>query len=173
MFNKCITVIDSAVKMVIVLFVLGILVAVTWQVLSRYLLQDPSSFSDEVARFLLIWIGLLGAAYCYRVKSHLSLNIVTEKMQVKNRWWVTISTHVMVLVFAICVMCIGGINLVLMTFDPVQYSPVLNIKMGYIYSVLPLSGTIISLYALIEIHTLFKLGADNFTAQHENIVEAD
>lgn len=165
--------IDSVLKTLVALFMCAIVLAVSWQVLSRYLLGDPSSFSDELSRFLLIWIGMLGSAYCYRVKSHLSLNILTEKMADKKRWFATIFAHFMVFLFALLVMVVGGANLVSMTFDPIQFSPVLNIKIGYVYSVIPLSGALIAFYALVEIVTVFNLGADNFHLHTESTIEAD
>lgn len=150
--------IDKLIKLLLALFMLLVIVVVSWQVFSRHVLEDPSSGSGEISRFLLIWIGMLGAAYCYRMKSHLSLNILTEKMNAKPKWITEIFIHCMVLIFASVVMAVGGINLMLMTFDPVQLSPVLEVKMGYIYSVVPLSGIFMSIYAINEIVLLIKTG---------------
>ncbi len=150
--------IDKLIKLLLALFMLLVIVVVSWQVFSRHVLEDPSSGSGEISRFLLIWIGMLGAAYCYRMKSHLSLNILTEKMNAKPKWVTEIFIHFMVLIFASVVMAVGGINLMLMTFDPVQLSPVLEVKMGYIYSVVPLSGVFMSIYAINEIVLLIKTG---------------
>ena len=43
---------------------------VLWQVFTRWVLQDPSSYTEELARYLLIWIGLLGAAYAAGLTAH-------------------------------------------------------------------------------------------------------
>ncbi|WP_448245626.1 TRAP transporter small permease [Thalassotalea agariperforans] len=153
-----ISTIDNLIKSLLALFMLLVIAVVSWQVFSRHVLADPSSGSGEISRFLLIWIGMLGAAYCYRMKSHLSLNILTEKMNAKPKWITEIFIHCMVLIFASVVMAVGGINLMLMTFDPVQLSPVLEVKMGYIYSVVPLSGIFMSIYAINEIAQLIKAG---------------
>lgn len=151
--------IDKVIKTLLAIFMLMIIVVVSWQVFSRHVLADPSSGSGEISRFLLIWIGMLGAAYCYRMKSHLSLNIVTEKMEAKPKWVTEIFVHLMVLVFSVFVMTVGGINLVQLTLtDPVQLSPVLGMKIGYVYSVIPASGIFMSIYAFNEISTLFKNG---------------
>ena len=36
---------------------------VLWQIITRYFSASPSSFSDELARYLMIWLGLIGSAY--------------------------------------------------------------------------------------------------------------
>jgi TRAP-type C4-dicarboxylate transport system permease small subunit len=48
---------------------------VAWQVLTRFVLQNPSSYTEELARYLLIWLGLLGAGYCVGQRSHLAIDI--------------------------------------------------------------------------------------------------
>ena len=71
--------IDRAVAGTLILAMSGILLAVVWQVISRYVLKDPASVTEELSRFFLIWIGLLGAAYAYRQKVHLGFNLIVEK----------------------------------------------------------------------------------------------
>lgn len=55
---------------------MGILVIdVLWQVTSRYVLSSPSSFTDELAGFLLIWVGLFGSAYVAGKNEHLAIDL--------------------------------------------------------------------------------------------------
>ena len=56
-----------------------LVVDVLWQVISRYLLSSPSSFTDELAGFLLIWVGVLGAAYVAGRKEHLAIDILVQR----------------------------------------------------------------------------------------------
>jgi len=145
--NKFINKLDFLIEKLLILLILAIVLIVTWQVLSRYLLHSPSSVSEEVARFLLIWISLIGAVYCYRTKAHLGLDIITNKLAMQQQKIAAIFTHVMVFLFSALVLVIGGCRLVTLAFEPVQYSPALDVPMGYIYSVLPLSGLLLCLYA--------------------------
>ena len=65
---------------VFLVFLVSILVIdVLWQVFSRYLLSSPSSFTDELAGFLLIWVGVLGAAYVAGRQEHLAIDILLQK----------------------------------------------------------------------------------------------
>ena len=151
MLNNTIKLIDRTIEIALSLFMLLIVLAVSWQVITRYLFDSPSTISGEIARFSLIWIGMLGAAYCYRKKSHLSLNLVTSKFSPQGQKFTELFGHCVVLIFALLVMCVGGIKLVALTLDPVQVSSVLNKKIGYVYVIIPISGAVIVIYSLINI----------------------
>ena len=60
-------------RLALALLMTKMVASVVWQVLSRYLFVVPAAWTEELARFLLIWIGMLGAAYAYRQGSHLRL----------------------------------------------------------------------------------------------------
>ena len=55
--------IDSVLEKILVIIMSSMVINVLWQVFSRYILTNPSSFTDELARYLMIWVGVLGAAY--------------------------------------------------------------------------------------------------------------
>ena len=57
---------DKFLRGMLVFLMTAMVFSVSWQVVSRYLFSSPSSWTEEVARFLLIWIGTLGAAYAFR-----------------------------------------------------------------------------------------------------------
>jgi len=60
------------------------IVAVTFaQVLSRYVLQASLAWSEELARYLFMWLASLGAAYAFKTKSHFLLRFVVDKFSVK------------------------------------------------------------------------------------------
>lgn len=126
----------------------GLVIVVTWQVISRYLLRAPSSYTEEIARFMLIWIGLLGAAYAYRTKMHLGLDLFTEKLTGAARMWAELFASASVAGFAVIVMIVGGIQLVSLIWELKQSSAALGIQIAFIYSVIPLSGAVITLYAV-------------------------
>jgi TRAP-type C4-dicarboxylate transport system permease small subunit len=60
--------------------ILVALVAVTFsQVVFRYLLQAPLAWSEELARFLLMWLASLSAAYAFKTRSHFALRFVVDR----------------------------------------------------------------------------------------------
>jgi len=134
----------------------AIVLVVTLQVFSRFILQSPSSVTEELARFLLIWIGLFGGAYGYHTNAHLGLDIFTNKMLGVSHHLVSILAHSLIMLFAVVVMIIGGFSLVSLTFDPIQISAALEIKMGYVYSAVPVSGGLIVFISLMKISHLLS-----------------
>lgn len=155
--NKLICRLDSALKWTLAGLMLSIVLVVGWQVVSRYLLNAPSSITEELSRCLLIWIGMLGAALAYRTGVHLGLDIVTQRFNARNRQRLAMLVSAAVVVFAIAVMVIGGGNLVALTYELNQMSAALDIRMAYIYMIIPFSGSIIAFYGICQ---LYYLGSD-------------
>jgi TRAP-type C4-dicarboxylate transport system permease small subunit len=127
---------------------------VTWQIFTRFILQDSSSYTEELARFLLIWIGVLGASYAVRTKVHLGIDVLTQRMAENKKRKAEITVNVFIFLFALIIMVVGGIHLVQITFSLNQISAAMGIKMGYIYLVLPISGILIMYYSLFFIYQL-------------------
>lgn len=148
--------IDKALAGTLIFAMVSILLTVIWQVVSRYVLKDPASVTEELSRFILIWIGILGAAYAYRQNAHLGFNLVVERQSAAVKRVLLTLVEVIVIVFCVLVMLFGGSELVLLTLELEQISAALGIKMGLIYSVLPISGTLIIAYALVNIVTLWR-----------------
>lgn len=120
---------------------------VTWQVVSRFIINRPSSFTEELAGFLLIWIGLLGAAYAYETRAHLGIDLLREKLGVAGSRKLDLVVNLLVILFALAIMVGGGLNLVILAFKLDQISAAIGIGMGYVYLALPLSGLLIILFA--------------------------
>ena len=124
---------------------------VLWQVFTRWVLQDPSSYTEELARYLLIWIGLLGAAYAAGQKLHLAIDIMPQRLTGRARHRLEIAIEVCVFLFALGVMVVGGVRLMMLTLRFDQVSAALGVPLGFVYLVIPLSGVLIMVYAVIEI----------------------
>jgi len=59
--RSIISLLDVTLRWALVLLAIVMVITVSWQVFSRYALRAPSSLTEEIARFQLIWLGLLGA----------------------------------------------------------------------------------------------------------------
>lgn len=134
---------------------MGLLVlSVTWQILSRYLLAEPSHWTEELARFLLVWIGVLGAAYAFRTRMHLGIDLLAHQLRGTSALLLEAFINLMVILFAVLVMIVGGVRLVAMTWELNQLSAALGVPIAGVYTVVPLSGSLIVLFALENIATL-------------------
>lgn len=131
---------------------MGVLVLdVLWQVASRYLLKSPSSFTDELARYLLIWVALIGAAYVTGKNMHLAIDILPGKLHGAKAIVLHRFTYLIILLFALLVMIIGGIRLVYISFALGQLAATLQISLAYVYISLPISGLLICFYCVHEL----------------------
>lgn len=148
--------IDKALAGTLIIAMVSILLTVIWQVVSRYVLKDPASVTEELSRFILIWIGILGAAYAYRQNAHLGFNLIVERQSRKVKRLLLTCVEIIVIIFCVLVMVYGGSELVSLTLELEQISAALGVKMGFIYSVLPLSGGLIIAYALVNITALWR-----------------
>lgn len=146
--NTVLNIVDSFLNRFLQFLLVLVTVVVTWQVFSRYVLNDPSSFTEELARFLLIWITLLGCVLAYRHNNHLGLDMIYTQAEDSYRKVMYFIIHASVGIFALCVMIIGGFLLMNMTEQLGQSSPVMGIDISMVYSVVPLSGLLILLYSI-------------------------
>ncbi len=155
-------IVDASLGTLVTLFMGVLVLDVLWQVASRFILGHPSSFTDELAGFLLIWVGLLGAAYATGKRQHLAIDLISKKFSEAGRKRLQIVINFFIISFAFIVLIIGGSNLVYITFHLRQISSALQIPIGYVYMVIPLSGLFITYYALFEISSILK-GRPSFT----------
>ncbi len=143
--------VDKVLEFFLILLMTVMVVNVLWQVFSRYVLQSPSSFTDELARYLLIWVGLLGAAYVAGKKEHLAIDVFQTRLAPATRIFLLLFIDSLIFCFALFVMVIGGLRLVMISFHLAQISAALQIKIGYVYLVTPVSGALIMFYMTIFI----------------------
>lgn len=145
--------IDKVLANILVILMSVMVINVLWQVASRYLLNSPSLFTDELANFLLIWVGILGSAYAAGQKAHLAIDILPSKLTGAKKRKLNLLTGILTILFAVTVMVIGGSRLVYLTLSLEQLSATLRVPLGYVYSVIPVSGFLIVYYAFMDFKT--------------------
>ena len=146
--QKITKLLDVVLKNTLIVLMAGLVFAVSWQVVSRYIFASPSSWTEEVARFLLIWVGVLGAAYAFRTGVHLGLDVLPKKLSGISAQILKLFILLSVIVFSVAVLVIGGGNLVVLTWELKQYSAVLGLPIAYVYSIIPVAGVLICFYAM-------------------------
>jgi TRAP-type C4-dicarboxylate transport system permease small subunit len=147
---------DQFLRVLIAVFMGVMVINVTWQVFSRYILGDPSSFTDELARYSMIWLGLAGAAYVSGKNGHLAIDILPEKLSGKKLLYLQFFIHLTVIFFGAVIMVWGGGNLVYITQVLQQKSATLQIPLSWVYGIIPLSGVLVVYYHLFHISQLIK-----------------
>ncbi|WP_299118809.1 TRAP transporter small permease [uncultured Winogradskyella sp.] len=151
-FNKVCRILEWFMIVIFALLVLDVL----FQVFSRYLLGTSFTWTEEFARFALIWMTILGAAYLSGKKEHLSMDFLYQKFSESNKRKASILIEVLIFLFALIVMVIGGLNLVYTTLHLEQLSGTLRIPLGYVYAVMPFSGFLIMCFSIYHISKIYN-----------------
>lgn len=120
----------------------------TWQVVSRSILGNPSTVTDEFLRYMLIIASFIGAAYCFYKDEHLSLELVTDRAQGTFKIILGVLIEAAILFFVLYVFVIGGIKLVANTTN---ISPVMHIPMRTLYLIEPICGIMIILARILKL----------------------
>lgn len=156
-----IKILDAVLARVSVILMTALVFTVLFQVFMRFVVQSPVTFTEELSRFLLIWLGLFASAYAYRLRLHLALDLLVLKLQGDRRKALNVCIHSLIGLFALGVLVYGGSQLVWLTYILQQYSAALGVSMSVVYSVLPISGLAITIYAA------------DFILQELGLVQAD
>lgn len=150
------SILDRALEGLVMVVVAVLVLDVLWQVFTRFILNDPSTWTEELAVFMLIWVSLLGAAVALNRGAHLGIDYFVGKLPYKARLSTEVVVFFCVAAFSFFVMILGGTDLVASTLELGQESPALRVKMGYVYLAVPISGFFLTLYAVIGFVERFR-----------------
>ncbi len=145
---------DKTIEVFACIIMTMMVLVACWQVISRYVFNDPSTFSEELLRFSLVWLSTIGLAYVAGKTEHISLTLFLDKFP-RNlvKYW-NMLIQVVFILFAVYIMIIGGWKV--SSNAMMQVSPVLQLSMGKVYYALPLSGVLIIVYSVMNIIDLFN-----------------
>ncbi|TCK93490.1 TRAP-type C4-dicarboxylate transport system permease small subunit [Natranaerovirga hydrolytica] len=119
------------------------------QVFTRYVMGNPSTYTQELVRIILIWTSFLGASYAFGTRQHMALVFLKEKLTGARKKILYIFIDILILSFAVIVLINGGYKIV-MDVMAIK-TPVLGVSRGLIYLAAPISGVIIAIYQLMNI----------------------
>ncbi len=142
---------DRTLSTLVAILMAVLVLDVLWQVFTRFILGNPSSWTEELARYLMIWVGLIGAAYAAGRKMHLSVDLLPGKLSGSRAHLLRILIESLVLLFAFAALFAGGLRLVWTMLALGQTSASLQLPLGYVYLAVPLSGLFIAWYAILDL----------------------
>ena len=159
-FTRCVLRLVKGLEVLLVVGMAVLVVDVLWGVFSRYALGEQTRWTEELAVYLLVWISLLGAALTFREKGHLGVDYFVGKLEPSVRRLSAIFVEVIVFAFSAFALVHGGWNLVIKTFASGQVLPALNLPMGYVYSVVPISGVVFCIFAFEHLMAYLSVDFD-------------
>ena len=149
MFKTIKKILDRSLELLVMIVVVVLVLDVLWQVFTRFILKNPSTWTEEFAIILLVWVSLLGASVALGRGAHLGIDYFVGKLPARMRIFTEVFVFLVVAMFSFTVMIIGGIELVVDTLRLDQISPAINVKVGYVYLAVPISGFFLVLYSVI------------------------
>ena len=132
---------------------MGFLVClVTWQVITRFVLKNPSTYTEQLARYVFVWVVLINATYVFGKREHMNISYLVGKMPKLAQLVCEAVTEVCTLVFMLLVMVIGGMAAVNIGMS--QMDSALPVKVGIFYLALPLCGIMTTIYTVLNLYTM-------------------
>lgn len=146
-------ILDLAMSTIMSLVMLVLVIFGFWQIFTRWVLNDPSTFTEELLRYLLIWAGMIGAAYCFFHDKHVKLTLLTSKLKGTPLMVLNVVDEIIVIAFVVYVYIFGGAQMVAQNAN--QLTAVLRLPMSLIYACLPVSGVFVILSKILRYLSLF------------------
>lgn len=126
-----------------------------WQVITRFILNNPSKYTEEFLRYALIWMTMLGVPYAYGQEKHISINIITKTFSKKGALATKLVIEIIVVILCLTVFIAGGI---LVTMNSAgQISPALQMPMPLYYAGLPICGFLTLIYSVSRMARFIKM----------------
>ena len=140
---------DSVLGLCQIILFAAMVIVGTYQILVRYLFNRPSTVSEELLTYAFAWLSLLGAAYMFGKRGHMRMGFMSDKLNRSVRRGLDIASECLIFSFAAIIMVYGGIQITSLTMG--QKTASLGIPMGYVYSIVPVSGVLILIYSILNI----------------------
>ncbi len=152
----------SVISMMVMLFI------IFFQVITRYVFGHSFEWSEEIARFLFVWVVFLGSALIMGESGHLAVRMLPERLKGKTvGFMLEIFINFCSYAFILLLIIQGGKMTQTMSF---QTAPALGISMSWVYSIIPISGFLMLLYLIKDSIKIGKEFISHFR-QRENTEE--
>lgn len=128
---------------------LAMVLLTCWQVLTRYVLQNPSTWSEELVGYLFAWMSLLGASLVTCERGHMNIPIIVERLSEPIQKLLNCLGEVIAFLFSAVILVFGGVQITTLAMG--QMTSSLGVPIGIFYIVLPLCGVLNMIYTVLNI----------------------
>ncbi len=133
---------------------LAMVIITTWQVITRYILGNPSSWSEELVSYLFAWASLLGACLVTGERGHMNIPIMVERFSQSGQKTFALAGEAIAILFSAIILLYGGMQITQLAMG--QQTSSLGVAVGVFYFVLPLAGVLNGMYALLNISDIMS-----------------
>lgn len=162
--------IDKILGIVCVAFFMVLVVVVTWQVLTRQILNEPSQWSESLARYLFVWLGLLGAALVFGERGHIAIDVIVRRLPALPQRILALIVQGLVIVFSAYILVYGGLRATENAWG--QNLSGLPTTIGPWFLVMPIAGVIVIVYTIYHMLSVARGDEDSFEPDDIDTVEA-
>lgn len=120
-----------------------------WQVFTRYILKNPSPWSEELVSYLFAWMALIGASVVTGERGHMNIPIVVDKMGFNAKRILLVFSEIIAFLFSAIILVYGGIKITFLAMG--QLTSSLGVAIGVFYIVLPLCGVLNMAYSFLNV----------------------
>lgn len=121
----------------------------TYQIITRFIFNSPSTISEELLTYSFTWMALLATAYVFGKRDHMRMGFLADKFGPGARKALSIISELLIMLLAGAVMVYGGFTIMQLTMT--QSTASLGIPMGVVYTIIPISGILIVIYSIMNI----------------------
>lgn len=154
--DSVLQIIDKIVEAALFVITITMLIAGVLQIFYRYVMNASLSWSEELMRFLYVWMTMIGASLAVRRKQFTTIeavyNKICEKSEIGGKILMIIAVVLQMGFFVM--LAIYGAQL--STKNMIQASPAMGLPIGIAYLALPIGGYLGALYCLFELYDRFK-----------------
>lgn len=147
-------ILDKVLVSICVVLFIEMTIVGTYQIVTRYFFNSPSTISEEMVTYSFTWLSILGAASVFGKRGHLCMSFFSAKFAGRKKAYLDIFSELCVMLTAVSLLIYGGYIMSTENFS--QETASLGISMGLLYAVLPISGIIICLYSILNIMDIVK-----------------
>lgn len=140
---------DRVLRSFCVVLFAALVLLVVWQVFTRLVLNDPSAWSAEAARYVFVWASMIGIAIAVGEKADVVMEFLVEKLPKQLQRAADVLAYLSTLAFVLYVLVFGGIKQSMLAWT--QTNPLLPLTQGQLYLALPISGVLLTFYLILHI----------------------
>ncbi len=147
-------VLDKSIMSFCVFLFMMMTVIGSYQIITRYFFNSPSTISEELITYSFTWLSILSASYVFGQRGHLCMAFVYSKFTGAKRVYLDMFSEILVIITAVLLLIYGGYVMAAQNMS--QLTASLGVNMGLMYAVLPLSGVIILVYGILNFADMVK-----------------
>jgi TRAP-type C4-dicarboxylate transport system permease small subunit len=144
---------ERSLKIVLLVLVSGIVVTTVLQIVARFILMVSIPWTDELARYLMIWASFVGLGVAYRKRELISVGFFREKLPQHLLKVALLVSDLLCSVFSI-VIVIYGFKLCFLNAG--QVSPSMRVSLGIVYAIIPMGCLLFLLFAFESVFSYFR-----------------